>query len=475
MKMRKLTYPVAQLLALAVLVAVVAWLPHVPSVAMAGASVAVWGVVAAAYGRAGNVTAVGRYWLLALTATLCVGVALNFNQLAASGQSPLLPQFGNFDMARYYYGATFISDMGEGYLDGRNALGYAVVIAGLWKLTGCTLLSPMMLNVLAALLTIVLTGVLTRRLLSGRCRRSDGWLMTAGMIASGSVCYLTFSGTLLMKESLTALSLAAAALSALRLRNGSPYKGFLVGASLYVVSCVAVGVLRPGWAIVPLAVLSVAFCGCGWRRRVAVGSVGVAAVAVCLCCESMMHHWYDVTFHIPDIDRLSDAFTSPSAGRDAYYTLLERIGYFSGPWWERVLWLPMTAAVQFLTPFPWNFTREISTSVTLAAVKFSYPWYALGGALLYYWGRCVRRSPHELSIITALATLFWLGFAWFCGGTVARYACNLVPMLVPAAVYAVALGAGTKGFRRWAVIYSIALVAALTSAYLIQHSKNLLQ
>ncbi len=475
MEMRKLTYPVAQLLALAVLVTVAVRLPHVPSVAMAAASVAVWGVVVAAYGRAGNATDTGRYWLLALTTTLCVGVALNYNQLAASGPSPLLPQFGNFDMARYYYGATFISNTGEGYLEGRNALGYAVVIAGLWKLTGCTLLSPLMLNVLADLLTIVLTGALTRHLLTGRCRRTDDWLMTAGMIASGSVCYLTFSGTLLMKESLTALSLAVAALSALRLRTDSTRKGFLTWALLFAVSCAAMGVLRHGWAIVPLTVLSVAFWGCGWRRRLAVGAVGVAAVAVCLWCESMMQHCYDVTFHVPNIDRLSDTFTSPSAGRDAYYSLLERIGYFSRPWWERLLWLPMTAAVQFLTPFPWNFTREISTSVTLAAVKFSYPWYAVGGALLYYWGRCVRRSPHALSIITALAMLFWLGFAWFCGGTVARYAYNLVPLLVPAAVYAAALGVGTKGFRRWAVIYSIMLAVVLVSAYLIQHSKNLLQ
>ncbi len=475
MKMRKLTYPVAQLLALAVLVAVIARLPHVPLVAMAAASVAVWGVVVAAYVRAGNTTDIGRYWLLALTTALCVGVALNYNQLAASGPSPLLPQFGNSDMARYYYGATFISDTGEGYLEGRNALGYAVVIAGLWKLTGCTLLSPLMLNVLAALLTIVLTGALTRYLLTGRCGRSDEWLMTAGMIASGSVCYLTFSGTLLMKESLTALSFAVAVLSALRLRADSTRKGFLTGAMLFVASCVAVGVLRHGWVIMPLAVLSVAFWGCGWRRRLAVGAVGVAVVGVCFCCESMLRHWYGVTIHIPDIDRLSDAFTSPSAGRDAYYTLLERVGYFSGPWWERMLWLPMTAAVQFLTPFPWNFTREISTSVTLAAVKFSYPWYAVGGALFYYWGRCVRRSPHALSIITALAMLFWLGFAWFSGGTVARYAYNLVPMLAPAAVYAVAVGVGSRGFGRWAVIYSIVLAAALVSAYLIQHSKNLLQ
>lgn len=474
MDLRKFTYPVAQLLALVALAALMACLPRVPSAAMVAASVAVWGVVAAVYGRLGGTTSVGRYWLLALTLTLCAGVAIDYNQLAASGLSPLLPQFDNFDMARYYYGAAFISDTGEGYLEGRNALGYAVVIAGLWKLTGWTLLSPLMLNVLAALLTVALTGALTRRLLSGRCGRADGWLTTAGMVASGAVCYLTFSGTLLMKESLTALSLVVAAMSALRLRTGSTRRRFLAGALLFAASCVAVGVLRHKWVVIPPVLLSVAFVGCGWRHRLSVALVGVAAIAAYLCCELALQHWYDVAFHTPDIDRLSDNFTSPSAGRDAYYTLLERIGYFSEPWWKRMLWLPLTAAVQFLTPFPWNFTSEISTSVTLAAVKFSYPWYAVGGALLYYWGRCARCSPLELLIITALATLFWLGFAWFCGGTVARYAYNLVPLLVPAAVYAVARGCGTKGFRRWAVIYPALLAAALASAYLIQHSKNLL-
>lgn len=475
MDSRKLTYPVAQLLALVVLCAVVTCLPRVPWAAMTAASVTVWAAVSAAYRFAGSRTRAGRYWLLALALALCVGVALNYNQLMASGSSPRLPLFGNFDMARYYYGAAFISDTGEGYLESRNAAGYAVVIAGLWKLTGWTLLSPLMLNTLAALLTVVLSGALTRLLLTRRCGRSDCWLMTAGMVASGAVCYLTFSGTLLMKESLTALSLVTAALSALMMRAGGSRRCFFAGALLFAASCVAVGVLRHKWVAIPLVLLSVAFTGCGWRHRLSVGLVAAAAFLAYLCCECAMQHWYDVTFQSLNIDNLSDNFTSPSEGRDSYYDFLDRIGYFSRPWWLRLFWLPMTAAVQFLTPFPWNFANEAGASVSLAAVKFSYPWYAVGGALLYFWGRCVRRSPRGLLVITALATLFWLGFAWYCGGTVARYAYNLVPLLVPAAVYAFARGHATDGFRRWAVVYTILIAVALASAYVIQHSKNLLQ
>lgn len=475
MDLRRFTYPIAQLLALGALGAVLAYLPHVSRAAMMAASAAVWVTVSAAYRLAGSRTATGSYWLLALTLMLCVGVALDYNQLAASGSSPLLPVFNNFDMARYYYGATFISDTGEGYLETRNTAGYAVIIAGLWKLTGWTLLSPLMLNALAALLTVVLTGALTRRLLSGKCGRSDDWLMTAGMIAVGSICYLTFSGTLLMKESLTALSLVAAAMAVVMMRGNVAGSRFTVWALLFVASCAVVEILRHKWVIVPLAGLSVAAIGCGWRRWLLVMGVGAAAVAVCVCCECVMQDWLDVTFHTPDIDNLSDNFTSPSEGRDAYYGGLERIGYFSQPWWRRLLWLPLTALVQFLTPFPWNFTTEINSSVTLAAVKFSYPWYAVGGAVIYYWGRCCRRSPRELSLVTVWVTLFWLGFAWFCGGTVARYAYNLVPPLVPAAVYAFAQGYGTKGFSRWTVAYLTVIAVALVSAYFIQHFKGLPQ
>lgn len=474
MERRKVTFIAAQALSLTLVAVVLSALPDVPSLPTLAASAAVWGVTFAAYRFAGHGTVAGRYWLLALTLVLCVGVVLNYHLLTtAQGVSPRLPLFHNFDMARYYYGATFVSGTGEGYLESRNAMGYAVVISMLWKLTGWSLLSPLMLNALAALLTVVFSGVLTRRLLAGAVARSGEWLMTAGMVAAGSVCYLTFSGTLLMKESLTALSLVVAALSVLMLRRGRA--AAWAGALLFVGSCAVIGILRHHWVVIPVVGLLVAAVGGDWRRWLTVGAVGVVAVAVCLCCENLILTASDATMHIPDVNQLEDNFIIPSTERDAYYQMLGRIGYFNGPWWRRLLWLPLTAVVQFLTPFPWNFAKEIGSSVTLAAVKFSYPWYVVGGLTLYYWWRCARRSPSLLLMVTAWAALFWLGFAWFCGGTVSRYAYNLVPLLVPAAVYAFACGYGTKGFRRWAVVYSIMIAVALASAYVIQHFNCLSQ
>lgn len=464
-------YLAAQLVSLLLVWAVSAYLPGVPAVGLTVSAVLVWALASFAYRLAGANNNVGRYWLLALALVLCVGVALNYSLLSTSGPSPLTPDFLNSDMQRYYYGAAYLADTGEGYLIDRHAAGYGLVIAALWRLTGWSLLSPLMLNVLAALLAVVLTGTLTRWLLSGSAGRSDGWLMTAGMIVVGSVSYLTFSGTLLLKESLTAVLLLASALALLMLRGRGCR--FWIGALLFVGSTGVLSMMRHSWVYIPLSGVALVAVGRGgWRRWLALSGVFAMAFLVGRVADDCVMRCVDAPIFTSNIvGDLYDAFIDATEGRAGYYALLEKIDYFGISELQRLLWLPMTMTVQYLIPFPWNFLSEVDASVTLAALKFSYPWYAVGGLVLYYWGWCFRRSPVALRRVTLWATLFWIGFAWFTGGTVSRYSFMLVPLLAPAAVWALSTGYGHKSFSRWAVAYAALMVVALVAAYIAQRNK----
>lgn len=425
----------------------------------------IWFVALAVYRWAGDTTAVGRYWLLLVATALAVGIVVNvYTVTTLHGADTSHPTFSNYDMSRYYYGAARLYDPAEGYWEGRNNAGFSWLICQLWRLTGWTVVSPLMANMLITLLTIVMTGVLTKRLLSGATGCPQSVLMTAGMIGAGMVTYFTFSGTLMMKEPLTAFCLAASALSIVELRRG--HLVWIYGL-LFVAAAAVVGFIRYYWVVIPLAGLLLTLSRNPMSAVRVVILIAIVAV-IYICGErfvldgATMPPPADMTSH------LEYSFLQPAQGREGYYAFLERIQYFDLPWWERLMWLPVTAAVQFLIPLPWNFAAEAAASPTLMIVKFGFPWYAVGGMLIYYFGWCVRRSPRELLGITLWAAMFWLGFAWMGGGTVSRYAFNLLPLLVPAAVYALAVGWGRKSLRIWTLAYWCLLGAALVAAFMMQ-------
>lgn len=431
----------------------------------------IWLVVVGAYHIAGDTTAVGRYWLLALTTALAVGIVMNVHAVTTlHGADTAHPSFGNYDMSRYYYGAARQFDPAEGYSEGRPSLGFCIVVSLLWRLTGWSLVPPLMANMLLTLLTVVLTGKLTLRLLSDRVECPRPMLMTAGMIAAGSVTYFTFSGTLMMKEPLTAFCLSVAALSVLAMRDGDKLRWFYW--CCFVVSSALIGFVRHYWVVIPVAGLLLGLRR-DWRSMGRAVSAGVAVLVIYVVAEALLLKGESVGVPQEMARHLDYSFLQASAGREGYYALLERLDYFHLPWWRRLLLLPFTASVQFLIPLPWNYMAEVASSPTLAAVKFSYPWYLIGGLVIYYILFCARRSPGRLLGVTVWGGAFWLGFALLGGGTVSRYGFNLLPLLAPAAVYALTTGWGRRSFKLWWFIYPCCLGATLIAAYILQHNSGM--
>jgi hypothetical protein len=452
-----------------VLVAVSLWLlPGASPLSTLAAMAGVWGVVAAVYRRQGVTSPGGWLTLLAAATALAVGLVANvYVMTGACGGDTAHPALTNFDVGRYFQSAQWIASGGEeGYFENHHAVGYSLLIAALWKITGVTIVAPMVVNMLLMLLTVVMAGTLTRLLLSGVTPWSDARLTLAGMVATVAVTQFFFSGAVLLKEALTGFCLVASAL-AVKLMAVKPRRWWAVAA--FVAAAALLAVVRDAWIALPAAFAVVGgLTSRGRRRAAAVSLVSLAVVwAVCrlslpeLCPEALSGR---ITAN------LTGDFLGDQSWRGAYYGLLRDIDYFNLPFWRRLLWLPVTSAMQFLVPLPWHFARDAAAVATMPLMKISYPWYLLGGLILYYLGACLRRAPRRLSALTAVAVFFWLCFAWLAAGTMSRYAAALTPLLAPAAVYVAATSLGRRGFRRWAAFYAAALAVALVSIYFVQQS-----
>ena len=83
----------------------------------------------------------------------------------------------------------------------------------LWHITGITIVAPLVINMTAILLSIVLCVGIAWRMLRGETTHSGRWIASCAMIMSAAVCYFLNSGTLLLKESLLIFAFAMIAFS----------------------------------------------------------------------------------------------------------------------------------------------------------------------------------------------------------------------------------------------------------------------
>ncbi len=162
--------------------------------------VGVWLVVAMIYRATSHCNMAGWWTLLIATTILAVGIIANIHYFTElSGGTTPSPILQNPD-AKGYYLYAFYHHTGEDekLLELLNRSGYGLVISTIWKFTGVTIVSPLILNMLMILLSIIISGLITSRLLQNAdatimCRTS-----TLAMIMTASVCYYLNSGTLLI-------------------------------------------------------------------------------------------------------------------------------------------------------------------------------------------------------------------------------------------------------------------------------------
>ena len=467
------TFAIAQTVDAAIVLGALLLLPGADTATTMAAMLAVWGITASVYRITPYRDTAGWWTLLVATTFLAVGVIANTHYFTeVSGGTTSDPVLNNCDSRGYFLDALHHSGMDKGVPESATRRGYGLLISSLWKITGITIVSPLVLNMLMILLTIIISGGITYRLSGGKgCGTTHGKASLA-MIMTASVCYFLNSGTVLLKEAGISLAMSLIALgltstiagdSPIRAKERIPYTiAFIAGLALlgvfrhtFILIATLGTILLMRWNNPPRLKQSFLFLALGaaaWGimtlltrsdiSGIAGGVVDGAAVQSSFFYDNDQHRFYN--------NLVGD--------------------YLQLPAWKRILMLPMSAVTQFLVPFPWNFSRDITFGYTLAYAHIAYPWYIIGGIILFFIFTGWRTAPSRLRRFVVTGVILWLVPAYLFAGTVSRYALPMLPMLIPAAVHVITTCRNSKPFRIWGLCYTALIAVTLIVCHYLQQS-----
>lgn len=343
------------------------------------------------------------------------------------------------------------TDSGIGF----SRRGYGTFLALLsWHGTP-DIVSELCFNMLLILSAIVMTGAAAVRLTPGV---PPARTATAAMAMTAMVCYFLATGVILIKDALICAIMASSVYALAGLRSRLSWGGM----AILLAGGLVAALVRPN--LLPLVCLGMAVFAPGMdRRRIAV----LAAMAVLFMALYMLTRYVGLRSevfsdsHTPmvDIDENEARLTSYNSVLGPYNSL---------PLWRQIVQLPVSLALQFLTPLPWAFSRDVVFGPSAAFAHISYPWYALGGILLYYAAALWRRSPRGVALSFGYGLALTVLTAFMTGGTISRYCLPWLPALVPAAAWAWNSGSlRCRRFTIWYAVYAVMIAVALVCAFAI--------
>lgn len=404
------------------------------------------------YGRLCSGGRAGEYVLLAAWTLLGIGYALNCHYFTIySGGTTLEPVLLNDDASVAW--AQLVG--GAWGLDNHCAHLRLVGFASFLRLLvggGVTDVGDLLaFSMLAVLLTIVLAGATAWRLVGGNDRRIEPVAMA--LIVSGS--YFLASGVLILKDAYMCLLMSVWVFGLVVLARGRRVTAAMVLMAL----CIPVAVLvRPH--LLPFAAVG-AVCMSPVTPRRRLWCLGVLA-AVCFATYFLLRDGAASMVFNNDGTTAMDIDTTP--GRLTAYEAVAG-SYAELPLWQRLVRLPFAFAVQWLTPLPWAFGRDIIFGPSQAWAHFALPWYAIGGVLLYFLFFELRRAPRALAAAFVFGVVAWVITAFVTGGTVSRYCLPWLPALIPAAAWVVVTGRyRERRFKRFFAAYAALIVIAVATA-----------
>lgn len=420
---------------------------------------AVWALTSGAYSLSGQARSpLARWTLLAAFALLSLGLVANVHYFTARcGALSTAPLLLNDDASVAWQVMSRILDGGrpDESITVPSRYGYGRFLAFAALFVGRDVAALLTVNVLFVMLTIVLTGRIAAMLApAGMERRMSG----AAMLMIASVCYFLASGVILIKDAACCFVMAVSLWGLLRLRRGgtrlwTAYAGLAGAAAL-------AAVVRPSlllFMVMGFAALT------PWRsRRAAIQGMSLALLLVglysyvVLCTVST----YNPGVTLSQTEDMALQVDGASTDRMQAYTSVAGMYYLYSPF-ERLMRLPMSLAVQFMTPFPWNYTKHIDFGYSLVYSHFAWPWYAVGAMFIYYLIFCLRRGPRLLSKMALLGAAMTAAVAMIYGGLVSRYCLPWLPAIVPAAAAVWLAERHRRRFKVYVAVFAVLLCAAL--------------
>ncbi|MBR1544125.1 MAG: hypothetical protein IJ626_04445 [Muribaculaceae bacterium] len=361
------------------------------------------------------------------------------------------------------------------YLDGSVPLpkvefpGYPFIILLIWKLTGASLIWPMVLNHFATLTAIVLTVAIALRGITPHLPQQAHVITLLSTLLMATQMHWVFYGTRLLKEPLLYLSVTLTAYALIG--SGSSHsRHSRSDAVLLILGAAIMAVMRTTWMYFILLGILLAAMPRRWQREKAFFFGTTAVVLTFFVTASIFARNPASYSHVAIVQGgnvMADQFIN-GTNQGIYQRLLG--DYFYAPLWHRMLLLPVTMAVQFFIPFPWIGDEPAIFSSILP--RFNFVWYAVGAvAIFYYLFLCWRRK-FSLGWLALWPALSYLVIAFLTAGTVSRYVLPFAPLFTVVAVDVIlsAKDAPWKSlFRRWCCLAVLAVAVVLTVCYLIQH------
>lgn len=336
--------------------------------------------------------------------------------------------------------------------------GYGTFLALISWLVTPAIDNLLCINMVAVLLSIILTAAVAARMVPDYNAEKATRMATAAIILLGSVCYYLITGVILIKDATCSLAMA----TILYALYGS--KNNILRYTLLVVCIVFLALVRPNL----LVFITIAMCiAATTMPRSTWGPITLLSIAACtafvvITNTELSQSPFDFNDGTTNFIMENGA---PSERLNAYSKVSDNYMYISNP--GKVLRLPFSLAVQYLTPLPWAFSRDIIFGPAQAYAHFAFPWYAVGCILLFYLFFHIRKSPRTISAAFTFGVIGTIAIAYITGGTVSRYVLPLLPFMIPAGAWIVVSDKWrSKAFRLWSICYSVAIIAALTVCFI---------
>ncbi len=403
----------------------------------------IWAIIETVISRQSFNSATLRIAFLASFTLLSTGIIVNvWGFTTLSGATTAMPLLENVDQHRYFHDALATLGLEGGIPSSGHHRGYGLIIAALWSMTGVTIVSPLVLNLAFTMLTLLCVATLTARIYPHDNRH----IPALAVISLAAVCYFMCESTLLLKEAPTAAAVSLFALSFTSVNTG---KWIPFAAATLLLSLV-----RCQWLVMAVAGVLITIPDLNKKTL-----LNRAAMIAILCVALAVANISFQSVSPLTVGADSTSYTSGTGAREALWAALG--DYFSFPIWKKLLFLPLAAAIQFLTPFPWNFSRDMVYGLTQFYAHISYPSYMFGSTVIFWLLTYARRSPAMLSRITLWGVAMWLVPCYLFAGTVSRYALPMLPMLAPAVACTLSTSITKRSFMVWSLTFLALIAAAL--------------
>ena len=373
------------------------------------------------------------------------------------------------DGRTYYKGALVMYNTSITNQEGLIQPGFSMMIVALWKLLGVSVVWPQAMNLMFTLTSLVMSGLTTRRLLSGRTTMPASSLVLLGMALCAMLCHYFVIGTSVLKEGSIYLAIALAGFSLAAMASSDeerfkPWRDII----LFIVAALLMALVRSSYLYF-LMLGTVLMAVPHWRRDWLVALTFIALLALLMLAGRYLQLY--------SIERQSEVvgggwnmnrFYINGASQQPYKSLMGY--YFLYSPLHRLFMLPIPLAAQFVSPLPWTQVHGLNY-VNLIG-RFTWGWYFVGGTSLFYYLVLSWRRHDNMGAWAWWPALVFAAIAHVMAGSVIRYVLPIQPLFVPVAAYVLCRlkeGRWRRQFRIYTLVFIILLIAALVISIKFKH------